>query len=79
MDWYLARDPRVAAGFVDAVGRAAESIRQFPDAHPWYDSEHRFIRLRKYPFTVYYKPGNPPRVIAVAHNRQRLGYWHGRP
>lgn len=77
--WYLSRDPSAADGLAAAFERAVEMIRQFPELYPLYDHTHRFARLRKYPYSVIYKTdGTRIRVIAIPHDKQRLGYWAGR-
>jgi plasmid stabilization system protein ParE len=43
------------------------------------DSRHRRFPLRKFPFGLIYRiDGDLIRIIAVAHRRQRPGYWRGR-
>ncbi len=54
-------------------------IAATPAMFPMYDNEYRFAMLRRFPFTLVYQ--NLPDavyVIAVAHSRQKPGYWQGR-
>lgn len=78
VDWYLARSPRAAAGFATAVDEALGHVRQFPDGFPRHDVRHRYTVVDGYPYVLYYRPGDPVVVVAVAHSSLRPGYWHGR-
>ena len=45
---------------------------------PW-KNRRRHLRLRKFPFSIiYYTRGAELRVVALAHHRQKPGYWAGR-
>ena len=79
LDWYTAYSPASGSRFVREFDRAVGLIRAFPAAHPRADGTHRFFRLRKFPYTVYYRPGDPVRIVAVASDGKPSGYWHGRP
>ena len=77
--WYFARSPRAADGFEAAFERAVGAVGADPDRHPRIDRGHRFCLLRRYPYYLVYRAdGDRVRVLAVAHARQRKGYWSGR-
>ncbi len=79
LSWYAKRDTTAADGFVAEVGRATAMMAAFPDPCAPYDRTHRYWLLRKYPFAlVYRREEGTIVVVAVAHNRQRPGYWKDR-
>ena len=54
-------------------------MAEFPDLGAPYDRTHRYWLLRKYPFALVYRcEEDGIVVVAVAHNRQRPGYWKDR-
>lgn len=43
-----------------------------------YDDEHRFVMLRRFPFTIVFQIQlNVIQVVAFAHSRGSPGYWRG--
>jgi hypothetical protein len=42
-----------------------------------YRERFRWMRLRKFPFVIYYELRDPAlvRIVAVAHAKRRPGYW----
>jgi hypothetical protein len=50
-----------------------------PEMFPTYDETHRFVMLRRFPYSLVYR-SQPDRVdiIAVAHSRRASGYWKPR-
>jgi plasmid stabilization system protein ParE len=78
-DWYLARDERVAAGFLDEANRAIELISQAPHRWPLSQGDVRKFVLRRFPFLFLYRElPSMIQVIAVAHGHRRPGYWKRR-
>lgn len=78
-DWYLARDERVASGFLDEVSRAMEMITRAPQRWPVSTADvHKFV-LRRFPFLIFYRDiPSMIQILAVAHGRRRPGYWKRR-
>lgn len=77
--WYQERSARAAAGFVAEMERAIEFIATFPDLSPSCDERHRYLLLRRYPYSVVYRvDGEYITVVAVAHSRRAVAYWKGR-
>lgn len=77
--WYVERSALAADAFraevLDAIDRLADSA----DMWPADEDNLRHYVLRHFPFTVHYElDGNDVAVLAVAHQRRRPGYWHGR-
>ena len=70
---------KVAEDFLAEFDRAIEILREFPRlGTPWRGAMRRFP-LRRFPFTlVYYEPPAGLRIVAVAHQSRKPGYWRGR-
>ena len=79
LEWYPERSSQAAARFEIAFDRAIEFIRSQPTMFPRCDPVHRFILLKRYPYSLIYRvDGDSVRVIAVAHTKRRPGYWSQR-
>lgn len=77
--WYLERSPQAAKRFEMAFDEAVEDIRSHPALFPLCDDLHRFVLLKRYPYSLIYKwDGVEARVIAVAHSKRRPDSWSGR-
>ena len=69
----------IAGDFSNAVISAAERLREFPDMGARIVGDVHRILLRDYPYSlIYRKSPSEIIVIALAHQRQRPGYWRGR-
>lgn len=78
--WYARRGGvSVAARFLTALGEAAARVSTHPAAWPPEPHGARGCRLKKFPYRLIYIE-EPTRafVVAVAHDRQRPGYWRRR-
>ena len=65
--------------FESEVERLVGSIAANPSLFPPYDDEHRFARLRRFPYCLVYQAvPDGVQVVALAHVRRRPGYWRGR-
>jgi plasmid stabilization system protein ParE len=74
LGWYLDRSPQAAERFQAAFDEAIEAIRSYPAMFPLCDETHRFVLLRRYPYSLIYRwAGNEARLIAVAHAKRRPG------
>ncbi len=77
--WYEARSEKAAKRFVAAFDTAMARASENPESYPLCDDQHRFVKLRRYPYTLIYRVrGNDVQVIAVAHAHRAPGYWRGR-
>jgi len=78
-EWYAARSPKAAAGFVAEVEAAIATILRIPAAWPAFDHGTRRYLLRRFPYSVVYRI-DPDRIliVAVAHGHRRPGYWRTR-
>ena len=69
----------LALAFIAEVERTLERLSAHPNLGvPWRATMRRFP-LRRFPYSVLYQvKGDELRVIALAHQRRRPGYWSGR-
>src|SRR6266568_4112296 len=78
-DWYAARNPAVAHGFVEELRHAVAAVAENPRAWLRYGDRARRYVFPRFPFSlVYVLRGDDVDVIAVAHGRRRPGYWQSR-
>jgi plasmid stabilization system protein ParE len=78
-DWYRQRSPQASRDFVAEVFNAIETIREAP--HRWPEHLHgtRRLILERFPFSVvYFDAAEFVNIVAVAHNKRKLGYWKRR-
>jgi plasmid stabilization system protein ParE len=78
--WYGRRSAQAARDFQDEVDRAVQRIAATPNRWPVYQRSDRFVRVRRFPYVLYYRIVDPTQVqiMAVAHARRRPGYWRRR-
>ncbi|MDA0586987.1 MAG: type II toxin-antitoxin system RelE/ParE family toxin [Planctomycetota bacterium] len=81
--WYSREaSPDLADDFRAEVDRGVEMIARNPARCGFYDSEqqHRWIRLRRFPYLLIYSVIDEQTVliVAVAHVRRSPGYWKDR-
>jgi plasmid stabilization system protein ParE len=78
--WYANQSPRVERRFIVAVENGVRRIQAGPDAGTLFRAPYRWVRLRRFPYLLYYGTIGTGiiEVFAVAHGSRRLGYWLGR-
>lgn len=87
-DWELTRETvfyareggaELGVAFIAEFERALTLLCDHPKlGAPWRNRRRRFP-LRKFPFSItYYTRGAELRVVALAHHRQKPGYWASR-
>jgi plasmid stabilization system protein ParE len=77
--WYYERSPLSATAFAHAVDNAVSRIVEAPTQYPLAEHRTRKFVLPRFPFNIFYLPGESEIVIvAVAHQKRRPGYWSGR-
>ena len=70
---------RLANAFVDEFERVINLIQTNPLLGAPFRSRWRRYFLNKFPFSVIYQSTTDElRVVALAHNSRRPGYWKGR-
>jgi len=78
-DFYENEVPGLGEGFISEVERITALIESHPAIGKPIDEVFRRAVLVRFPFSVIYSAeSNKLWVIAVAHQRRRPGYWHGR-
>lgn len=76
---YARRSGAAANRFVAELDRAVTQITTSPQAWPAYLHGTRVFRLRRFPYlVVYLEEPACVRVIALAHDKRRPGYWRRR-
>ena len=66
--------------FLNEVDRSLEFAIQFPKAAPIVRGSGRSLVVSRFPYSIIYrllKSGNI-RILAIAHQKRRPGYWSGR-
>jgi toxin ParE1/3/4 len=64
---------------LDEVERVLALLCEFPDIGERLDDTRRRFPLRRFPFGVIFRvEGDTLRILALAHRRQRPGYWRKR-
>lgn len=66
--------------FQDEAARVLEMAQRLPDlGSPYARTNARILRLRRFPYLVYYvNREHDIFVCAIAHNSRRPGYWTNR-
>ena len=77
--WYYERSPLSATAFAHAIDNAVSRIVEAPIKYPLAEHTTRKFVLQRFPFNIFYQPGEFEIVIvAVAHQKRRPGYWSSR-
>ena len=64
---------------LDEIERVVALLCEFPDLGERLDDKRRRFPLRRFPFGIIFRvDGETLRILAVAHRRQRPGYWRKR-
>ena len=80
INWYIDQQaPSAAADFHVELGRALARIGSEPGLGTPGPAGTRILPLHRFPYSLAYKVmGHEVRVIAVAAQRRRPGFWSGR-
>ena len=77
--WYEARAVSLGTQMYDEVTRSLQVLCERPQIGKPAGSLLRKYHLRRFPYTLWYRVGGDKlRIIAIAHNRRRPGYWSKR-
>ncbi len=78
-DHYFDVASTLAEDFQTELERSRTVIARSPNTWPQYDhGTHRYL-MKRFPYFVVYRVAETRiEVIAIAHERQRPGYWAGR-
>lgn len=78
---YYAREAsaEIANAFISEFDRSAKLLGEFPQMGSIWRGRIRRLPLRRFPYNiVYYPRESEVRILAVAHQRRRPGFWRGR-
>lgn len=78
--WYLDANPKAAGRFRDRLLQMFDLIEERPALFAWVSPRLRRARWGSYPYDVFFMVGDndPPRVIAVLHERREPSALQGR-
>ena len=77
--WYASRSKEAADRFLAELDRVIAMIAESPTRWPEYRHGTRRIRLRRFPYSAIYRvQAEHVLVVAIAHHRQKPGYWQRR-
>ncbi len=75
-EWYRDRSPAAEEGFIAELNHAVAQVAAAPRRWPRYAANTRRYVFRRYPYCLVYRVyPDLVRVLAVAHDRRRPGYW----
>ena len=73
------RSSGLGEDLLDEVERVVALLCEFPNIGERLDEHRRRFPLRRFPFGIIFRvEGDTLRILAVAHRRQRPGYWQNR-
>ena len=78
---YYAQQANIELGlaFITEFERSVDVLRLHPELGARWRSESRRMPLRRFPYSIIYSLSNDEiRILAIAHQRRKPGYWHGR-
>ena len=78
--WYLTHSEPIARAYQREVQLAVDHIQSGPTRWPKFEGEVRWVRLKRFPYVVYFEPLSTQvvQVLAVAHGSRAPGYWRNR-
>lgn len=77
--YYESRLAGLGEEFIAEMEHVLTLLEEFPTLGSSFDSAHRRLSLRRFPFALIYRlDPEDLSVIAVAHERRRPGYWRSR-
>jgi plasmid stabilization system protein ParE len=77
--WYRERSEAAEAGFLRELDHAIQQVIDAPAQWPHYlAGTHRYV-FPTYPYSlVYFIEKDAVKVVAIAHDKRRPGYWRKR-
>jgi plasmid stabilization system protein ParE len=78
-DWYAQRSTQAAVRFAATVDAALDKVAANPAQFASPDGVHRECPVKRFPFRIVYRlVDNRVLIVAIAHAKQRPGYWRNR-
>ena len=80
VDYYAEHaSTKLAEAFIDAVQAARQRLTEYPDSGAPVSRNVRVLHLQRFPYSVVYRLGQDAIILlAIAHQRRRPLYRHGR-
>jgi plasmid stabilization system protein ParE len=78
---YYAREANaeIAEAFISEFDRSAKLLGEYPKLGTIWRGRIRRLPLRRFPYSIVYSLSQAEvRILAVAHQRRRPGFWRGR-
>ncbi len=71
---------KLVARFRIEFDAAIDRLLRFPASHPRILGKYRWIRLRKFPYSLIYREKSQDvyKVVAFPHDRRKQAYWRTR-
>jgi toxin ParE1/3/4 len=77
--WYDAQRPGLGADFGQEADRTLSLLRRTPESFQRVHHEIRRVRLRRFPYAIYFRvSGDEVVVLAVMHGRRHPRRWSSR-
>lgn len=77
--WYRERSESAEVGFLRELDHAIQQVADAPAQWPQYLAGTRRYVFPIYPYSViYFVENDVIRVVAIAHDKRRPGYWRKR-
>jgi plasmid stabilization system protein ParE len=77
--YYESKLPGLGTDFKSEVDRSLVLLNENPDIGAMVEAPYRRLHLNRFPYSVIYRTKGPTlRILAIAHQRRRPGYWKGR-
>lgn len=74
--WYEQKAPGLGLEFARAIEASVESAARTPEAYPLIEGECGRVLLRRFPYSVLFRPSNEGLlVVAVFHHKREPGAW----
>lgn len=74
--WYEQQSAGLGLEFARALDAAIASAIRTPEAHPQTVAECRRVLLRRFPYSVIFRPSDSELlIVAVFHHRSESGAW----
>jgi len=74
--WYESRSSGLGVEFAHALDASIQSARRNPLAAQTIEGDCRRVLLRRFPYSVFYRPdANGILIVAIFHHHRRPGAW----
>lgn len=77
--YYDNQMPGLGREFLAEVQRASDILIDNPELGGIFFEPYRRLVMRRFPFNIYYRTANSEiRILAIAHQHRKVGYWTSR-